>query len=329
MAVLDGVDNLEEDATDEVVVAQVPLAVRDHPKQVALVAELEHDVGTCLVVDDVIQRRDVGVLRRRVVQVDLALLKAALSHVEADLVQAFDGVERQVAELGVRAARRVQRGPRGNVAREVDDAVGAEPENRHELEVRDASMRARVVDDLPDEVLRMARVLRGHGGLRLGERRLRRDRCRRRCRRRCGCDIDGREGRDCGRWCGVRVEGAGRGRGRRAGREEVQVVVGTRARDDGRVDGGLEVRLCRGVGRLGRGRRGRERRGRAVVVRRGRGKVGLHGEGRDEAKEAHGERCLCAVRAGGQSGRAADQDKGEGGAVAGCNRDGRRISVRR
>jgi hypothetical protein len=56
----------------------------------------------------------------------------------------------------------------GDVASEVDDSVSAETEDRDEFEVRE-SVFGRVVNDVADEVLRMRRVVGGHGCLSLSE----------------------------------------------------------------------------------------------------------------------------------------------------------------
>lgn len=169
VTVLDRVDDLEEDATDEFVVPEVPLSLRDHAEQISLFAELQDDVDARFLLDHVVERDHVRVPTREAVESDLATLECTLARVEADLVEALDGVEGEVAELRVRAGRRLSQRAGSDVAGEVHNSVRSESENRDKLEVREGVLR-RVVDDVPDEVLRMRRIVGGHGSLSLGER---------------------------------------------------------------------------------------------------------------------------------------------------------------
>lgn len=161
VAVIDRVDDLKEDPTDQLVVAEVPLPLRDHPKQVALLAELQHDVDARLLLDDIVERHDVPVVAGEGVESDLPPLKGPLSLVEADLVEALDGVERLMAEGGMGTRSRMRRRSCGDVPREVDDSIRSQAQDRNELELT-------IVDPVADQVLRVGRVLRCHGGLGFG-----------------------------------------------------------------------------------------------------------------------------------------------------------------
>lgn len=61
VAVLDGVEDLEKNALDHLVVADVPLPFRDHPKEVPFLTELEDDVDGRLLLDVILERHDVVV----------------------------------------------------------------------------------------------------------------------------------------------------------------------------------------------------------------------------------------------------------------------------
>jgi len=169
MAVLDGIDNLEEDSANELVVSEVPLTLRDHPEQVPLLTELQHDVDASFLLDDIVKRDDVWVSTGESVKGDLTTLKRSLTRVESDLVEALDSVEREVAELRVGAGSGLRERSSCDISSEVDDTVSSETEDRDKLEVREGLL-GRVVDDVADEVLRMRRVVGCHCCLGLGER---------------------------------------------------------------------------------------------------------------------------------------------------------------
>lgn len=198
MAVVDRIDDLEEDLADQLVVAEVPLSLSDHPEEVPLLTELQHDVDAVLLLDDIVQCHDVRVMARERVQRDLPSLERPLTLVEADLVETLDGVEGLVTQRGVTPRGWVRGRPRGDVPCEVDDAICAESEDGDEFE-------AVSVDEVADEVLGVAGVLGGHGCLgdcvRVGRRDGREDGMR---------EVVGEGGR--GRVDGVRGLEGGRGR---------------------------------------------------------------------------------------------------------------------
>jgi len=153
MTVLDRIDDLDEHRADELVVAEVALALGDHAEQVAVGAEGKHDVDARRRLDHVVQRDDVGMRRGERMQGDLAALERALTTIEADLVEALDGEPRRRPADRSSPRRIHQLGL-------VHDAVRAETDDRDEFEPT-------VVNPMADEVLRVVgmrdRRRRGHG----------------------------------------------------------------------------------------------------------------------------------------------------------------------
>lgn len=130
VAILDRVDDLEEDRFDQHVVADIPLLLGDHPKQVALVTKVHNDKDVVALLDDLVQGHNVGVPRRELVKRDLSPLEVPLSRVETGPEKAFDG--------------EVYRSRSMKVDGEVDHSIGSKTENRKELETT-------VVEGVTDE----------------------------------------------------------------------------------------------------------------------------------------------------------------------------------
>lgn len=129
----DGVDDLEEDGANEVVVAEVARLVGDHAEEVAVGAEGEDDVDDAAGFDDAVEADDVGVGGGQGVEGDLSALKAALTGVEAGLVETLDGVVPSPCVRGGRVGGDGSADAGGDIFGEVDHTVGAEAEDRHEL----------------------------------------------------------------------------------------------------------------------------------------------------------------------------------------------------
>lgn len=123
VAEFDGVDDLDEDGADEIVIGEVAASFGDHAEKVAIgiVRENDVDAGRCL--DDVVKGSDVGVGGGETMKGDLPTLKRPLPPIHPDLVEALDGVMATRAwSFGARDA-----GWR-DVLCEVDDTVGTETE---------------------------------------------------------------------------------------------------------------------------------------------------------------------------------------------------------
>lgn len=129
VAVLDGVDDLEEDVLDEGVVPEVPRLFRDLAEEVAVGAEGEDDVDAGRGLDDVVEGDDVGVGGGEGVEGDLPALEGPLAGVEPGLVEALYRVVPPVPREGF-----------------IDDAVRSESDDGDEFECT-------VVYPLPREVL--------------------------------------------------------------------------------------------------------------------------------------------------------------------------------
>jgi len=117
VAVLDSIEDLEEDAASEGIVTQIPLLLGNLGEEVALRAELEDDVCALRRIQNLQHRDDVGVLADLVVELDLPLLEAALARLQADAVESLDGIWSTSLEVdGL-----------------VDDAISTDTENLSEL----------------------------------------------------------------------------------------------------------------------------------------------------------------------------------------------------
>lgn len=123
VAVLHGVQDLEEDLAGELILTHVLPPLGDVVEQVTLGAVLQHDVDAVRSVDDLEDRHHVAVARRQVVQPDLPGLEGHLPAVQrravgVELAEALDGVP----DVGL------------GVGGRVDDAVRAGPDDPRELQ---------------------------------------------------------------------------------------------------------------------------------------------------------------------------------------------------
>lgn len=123
VAVLNGVEDLEEDLLGHEVVANVLATLGDVEEQVTLGAVLHDDVHAVDILDDLVHGDDVGVGRGSVVKADLTLLVSNLaalkgSAVGVELAKALDGIADACLDINSR----------------VDDAVGTGAKDICELE---------------------------------------------------------------------------------------------------------------------------------------------------------------------------------------------------
>ena len=119
VAVFDGVEELEEDVLDEMVLAEVATVVEDLGEEVAVGGKVHDEVGVVVLLDDAVEGDDVGVGRGEAVEGDLAHVELALAGAGVD-VRADEALDGIVAGEGVDGA--------------VDDAVPADAEDLDELE---------------------------------------------------------------------------------------------------------------------------------------------------------------------------------------------------
>lgn len=89
MAELYGIQELEEDTLDQGVIADKVAFVGDAGEQVALGAELHHDVGTIHGIHDAHEGDHIGMLAGQMVETNLALLVFELSGIQPGLVEGF------------------------------------------------------------------------------------------------------------------------------------------------------------------------------------------------------------------------------------------------
>ena len=94
VAVVDGVEQLEEDRGDEAVVAEVAMLLGDHPKQVARGDIVEDDVDNRGCLDDPPEGDHVRVRRCAPVEGELAAEEGPLAGIEALVIEALDGCRR-------------------------------------------------------------------------------------------------------------------------------------------------------------------------------------------------------------------------------------------
>lgn len=92
VAVFDGVDDLQEHALDQRVVADIPLTVGDHAKQVSILAIVEDDVDEFPFFDRLVHGHDVAMCRGELMERNLAALELSLARVERGFEQALDRV---------------------------------------------------------------------------------------------------------------------------------------------------------------------------------------------------------------------------------------------
>ena len=117
VAVLDGVEELQEDSLHHPIIEAVQATVQHRAEEVASRTVLEHDVHEVHVLVGFVELDDVGVVVDGEVRGDLASLEAPSSRLAAGLLEDLDGV---LARLGRgRGSRRTV------VDCSVHDAVGA------------------------------------------------------------------------------------------------------------------------------------------------------------------------------------------------------------
>lgn len=108
-----------------------PLTFCDHPKEITLIAEIHNHKNVIPLLEHLVQRHDIGVPARQLVQGNLSPLEVPLAAVEAGTKEAFHS-----KVDGFRSVK---------IDGEVNDTVSTEPEDGEELE-------AAVVDGVADEV---------------------------------------------------------------------------------------------------------------------------------------------------------------------------------
>lgn len=123
VAVLDGIQDLEECALDQGIITHVSALLGDVGKQVTLGAVLQDHIGAVLVVDNLQHGDDIGVGGGGIVELDLAGLELLLAAVQGlavgvGLAEGLDGVP----DAG------------GVVEGGVDDTVGAGAQDAAQLE---------------------------------------------------------------------------------------------------------------------------------------------------------------------------------------------------
>lgn len=139
VAKLYGVEDLEKDTLDELVIADIPCMLGDVGEEVTLGTILDHDKGAVRGIHDLDQGDDVGMLAGMVVELDLPLLELALLRIEADLVERLDGIH----------------DPCVDVLAGVDDAIGAD--------AKDGSKTQTTGKDLAEAVFGRAKSIPGWG----------------------------------------------------------------------------------------------------------------------------------------------------------------------
>jgi hypothetical protein len=92
MAVLDGIQNLEKGALDEVFVANILALLSDVGEQITFRAVFHYNIGTVRSVHDLDQGDYIWVCTSLVVKLDLPLLELPLARLKTDLVQCLHGI---------------------------------------------------------------------------------------------------------------------------------------------------------------------------------------------------------------------------------------------
>ena len=124
MAMLDGIQYLEEDIPAEFILANVLAQLGDIEEQVTLGAVLQNDVDAVRVIHDLEHGHDVWVCRGQVVKSDLALLVGNLSTLQGsavgiELAQTLDCIANASLDINSR----------------VDDAIGSGTKDLGQLEL--------------------------------------------------------------------------------------------------------------------------------------------------------------------------------------------------
>ncbi len=118
MAILNGIQNLQEGMLGQLVVAHEQARLGDVGEQVTLWAKFHHDEGAVRAVQDAEQRDHIGMLASLVMESDLPALEASLSLVQSQFGQGLHGI-RDVGQ---------------DVDGLVDDSIGANSKDGHELQ---------------------------------------------------------------------------------------------------------------------------------------------------------------------------------------------------
>jgi hypothetical protein len=92
VAVLNGIQDLEEGALDKIIIANVLALLGDVGEQVTFWAVLDYDIGAVWSIHDLDQRNYIGVSTGLVVELDLPLLELPLARLKTNLVERFYGI---------------------------------------------------------------------------------------------------------------------------------------------------------------------------------------------------------------------------------------------
>jgi hypothetical protein len=149
MAVGNGVDNLEEDGTNELVVANVPLALRDHGEQVTARAVVENDKDVLVFLNNLVDAGNVVVAGCELVESNLATLKVALPPVKTCARETLDSC------VVVRSPWVAGAGT--NIDSKIHNAVCSIAEDGGQFP-------SPVVDNPPSEIASSSGKVFGHGG---------------------------------------------------------------------------------------------------------------------------------------------------------------------
>ena len=117
VAVVDSIQDLQEDRLGQAVVADIAAAFGDVGKEIAVGAVLDDDKGAVGRVHDLDERCYVWVFAGLVVELNLALLEAFLARFETDLAEGLDGKGHL----------------RDHIAGSVDDTIGTHAEQASQL----------------------------------------------------------------------------------------------------------------------------------------------------------------------------------------------------
>jgi hypothetical protein len=92
MAVLHGIQDLEEGPLDEIIIADVLALLSDVRKQVTFWAILDDNVGAIWGIHDLDQGYYIGMSAGLMVELDLTLLELALTGLKTNLVECLHGI---------------------------------------------------------------------------------------------------------------------------------------------------------------------------------------------------------------------------------------------